>query len=59
LTRKQYLARQAATLLRFAQTIKDDSMAAGLVKKAADLKEQIDVSTRDRSAQAPDVEPRN
>lgn len=45
--------------MRFAQTIKDDSMAAGLVKKAADLKEQIDVSTRDRSAQAPDVEPRN
>jgi hypothetical protein len=59
LTRKQYLARQAATLLRFAQTIKDESTAAGLVKKAADLKEQIDASTRDRSAQAPDVEPRN
>ena len=45
--------------MRFAQTIKDESTAAGLVKKAADLKEQIDVSTRDRSAQAPDVEPRN
>jgi hypothetical protein len=57
LTRKQYLARQAATLLKFAQTTKDDSVAARLIRKAADLKEQVDGRTGDHSLQAPDVEP--
>jgi hypothetical protein len=57
LTRKQYLARQAATLLKFAQTTKDDSVAAGLIHKAADLKEQVDGRAGDHSPQAPDVEP--
>jgi hypothetical protein len=56
MTRKQYLARQAATLLKFAQTTKDDSVAAGLIHKAADLKEQVDGRAGDHSPQAPDVE---
>lgn len=36
---REYLNRQAATLLRFAKATTDPEMAAGLVEKAADLKE--------------------
>lgn len=36
---REYLNRQAATLLRFAKPTTGPEMAAGLVKKAADLKE--------------------
>src|SRR6267378_4876697 len=37
-----YLVRQAATLLKFAQTTTDPKVAAGLVEKAADLRSQVD-----------------
>lgn len=36
---REYLYRQAATLLRFAKVTADPEMAAALVEKAADLKE--------------------
>ena len=39
---REYLNRQAATLLKFAQTTTDPVVAAGLVEKAADLKEQAE-----------------
>ncbi|MCC8940372.1 hypothetical protein H8A99_28925 [Bradyrhizobium sp. Arg68] len=39
---REYLNRQAATLLKFAQTTTDPTVAAGLVEKAADLKEQAE-----------------
>ena len=55
---KQYLKRQATTLLKFAQSTTDPQMAAALVEKAVALKSQVDGSTTiDRSPQAPDVEP--
>ncbi|MEA2867531.1 MAG: hypothetical protein QOE39_2246 [Bradyrhizobium sp.] len=53
---KQYLTRQATTLLKFAQTVTDPNVAAGLVEKAADLKSQVDEPNRpDKSPRAPDV----
>jgi len=52
---KEYLTRQAATLLKLAQSTKDRQIAAGLVDKAADLKSQVD-SAPDRSPPAPDIE---
>ena len=55
---KQYLTRQAVTLLKFAHTVTDPNVAAGLVEKAADLKSRMDESTMpDKSSRAPDVEP--
>ena len=55
---KQYFVRQAATLLKFAQSVHDPNVAAGLVEKAADLKSKIDESTKpDPSPLAPDIEP--
>jgi hypothetical protein len=48
--------RQAAILLKLAQSTSDPQVVAGLVEKAADLKSQVD-SAPDRSPQAPDVEP--
>jgi len=54
---KQYLTRQAATLLKFAQTVTDPNVAAGLVEKAVDLKSRVDeAAAPDRSSRAPDVE---
>lgn len=51
---RDYLNRQAATLLRFAKATTDPEMVAGLVEKAAELneraEEQADVG------QAPDHE---
>jgi hypothetical protein len=54
-----YLVRQAATLLKFAQTTTDPKVAAGLVEKAADLRSQVDEASAlpDLSSRAPDVEP--
>ena len=51
----QYLTRQATTLLKFARTVTDPNVAAGLVEKAADLKSQVD-DAPDKSPHAPDVE---
>jgi hypothetical protein len=54
---RQYLTRQATTLLKFAQSITDPKVAAALVQKAADLKSKVDESKApDPSPQAPDVE---
>ena len=54
---KDYLVRQAATLLKFAQTTTDTQVAEALVEKAADLKSRIDESRLpDLSPLAPDVE---
>jgi len=54
---RQYLTRQATTLLKFAQTVTDPNVAAGLVEKAADLKSRVDEPNRpDKSPRAPDVE---
>ena len=56
---KQYLARQATSLLKFAQTTKNPQLAAVLIEKAAHLKSQVDdtIPSRDLSPKAPDVEP--
>jgi hypothetical protein len=52
---RTYFIRQAATLLKFAQSTSDPNVAAGLVEKAADLKSRIDETTRpaDQSPEAP------
>jgi hypothetical protein len=52
---RQYLKRQATTLLKFAQTTSDPQVAAALVEKAADLKAQVE-RVPDPSPRAPDVE---
>jgi hypothetical protein len=55
---RQYLVRQAETLLKFATSTKNPDLAAVLVDKAADLKSQLDESgIPDRTPRAPDVEP--
>jgi hypothetical protein len=53
-----YFVRQAATLLKLAQTTTDPKVAAGMVDKAAELKSQVDEATLpDLSPLAPDIEP--
>jgi hypothetical protein len=53
---KQYLTRQATTLLKFAQSITDPQVAAALIEKAADLKTRIDEQdASDPGPRAPDV----
>jgi hypothetical protein len=56
---KLYFVRQAATLLRFAQSTHDPNVAAALVEKAADLKSQMDATSlrSDVTPLAPDVIP--
>jgi hypothetical protein len=56
---RQYMARQATSLLKFARTTNNPQLAAVLVEKAAHLKSQVDdaVPSRDLSPRAPDVEP--
>ena len=51
---KQYLTQQAVTLLKFANTVTDPNVAAGLVEKAVDLKSRME-SAPDKSPWAPDV----
>ena len=53
---KGYFVRQAATLLKFAQTTTDPKVAAGLVDKASELKSQVDEASTDLSPLAPDIE---
>ena len=55
---RNYLARQARTLLRFAQSTKNPQLAAALIEKAADLKSQVDDQepAPESSAVATDVE---
>ncbi len=54
-----YLTRQAAALLRFANSTSDPKLAAALVERAAQLKSQADErasSRSDPSPYPPDVE---
>ncbi len=54
-----YVARQVATLLRFASETKNPQLAAVLVERAADLKEKIEQAPApqdDKSPVPPDVE---
>jgi hypothetical protein len=54
---RSYFARQAATLIKFAQSSSDPQVVAALVEKAVDLKSQVDESaTPDRGPRPPDVE---
>jgi hypothetical protein len=56
---RSYFARQAKTLLKFAQSTSNPELAAFLVEKAAALKIQVDESAPppDLSPRAPDVAP--
>ena len=55
---RQYLVRQAMTLLKFAKSTGNPELSAVLIEKADDLKTRIDeTGAADRSNQAPDVEP--
>ena len=51
--------RQARALIKFAKSTNNPELAAVLVERAADLKDQIDekVPAPDPNPQAPDVEP--
>jgi hypothetical protein len=55
---RNYFTRQAATLLKFAQSSSDPQVVAALVEKAAELKSQVDQAPPppDPSPHAPDVE---
>jgi hypothetical protein len=53
-----YFVRQAATLLKFAQSTANPELSAVLIEKAVELKSRVDGSNAaDRSPRAPDVEP--
>ena len=56
---KRYLVRQARALISFAKSTHNPELAAVLVERAADLKDQIDgkMPAPDPDPQAPDVEP--
>jgi hypothetical protein len=56
---RQYLARQAMSLLKFAHATNNPQLAAILVERAAHFKSQVDetIAPHDLSPRAPDVEP--
>jgi hypothetical protein len=39
---RQYLVRQATTLLKFAKSVRDPNVSAALVEKVADLRDRVD-----------------
>jgi hypothetical protein len=55
---RQYLVRQAATLLKFAKSVRDPNVSAALVEKAAGLRDRVDKTMPpvDPSPHAPDIE---
>jgi hypothetical protein len=53
---REYLARQAATLLKLARLVKDPKLAAGLTQKAADLQARFDDTPPDARLSARDVQ---
>ena len=55
---RQYFARQATTLLKFANSTTNAKLAAVLIEKAAHLKSQVDETgpPPDQSPRPPDVE---
>jgi hypothetical protein len=53
---RQYLVRQATTLLKFAKSVRDPNVSAALVEKAADLKDRVEtIPPSDQSPLAPDI----
>jgi hypothetical protein len=56
---RQYFARQAVTLIKFARSTSDPQMVAALVEKATKLQSHVDETKAppDKSPRAPDVEP--
>lgn len=55
---RQYLVRQAATVLKFAKSTGNPELSAALIEKANDLKSRLDeTGAADKSPFAPDVEP--
>jgi len=58
---RNYLIRQAASLLRFAKETSNSEMATVLMTKAAEFNEKLDeapLRRADVSPRAPDVEPK-
>ncbi len=55
---RQYFARQATTLLKFANSTTNAKLAAVLIEKAANLKSLVDETKprQDQSPRAPDVQ---
>jgi hypothetical protein len=53
---REYFARQAAILFKFAKATTDPKISAALLEKAADLKLQVD-ERPDLTPLAPDIEP--
>ena len=53
---RNYLARQAAVLLKLAKSTSDPKLAAALIEKAADFKSQVDESSLDLTPLPPGVE---
>ena len=57
---RDYFARQAATVLKFAESTTDPNLHGVLIEKATDLKSKVDETSPpspDLSPRAPDVEP--
>jgi hypothetical protein len=56
---RDYFVSQVTALLKFAKETTDPQLAAVLIEKAADLKSQVDESSRtpDPTPHAPDVQP--
>jgi hypothetical protein len=56
---RDYFARQAAIVLKFAKSTTDPSLRGVLIEKATNLKSKVDETStpsRDLSPRAPDVE---
>jgi hypothetical protein len=54
---RDYFARQAATLLKYARSTSDPKIAAALLEMAVELSSQLDeTAPPDSSPRAPDVE---
>jgi hypothetical protein len=55
---REYLVRQATTLLRMSKTTRDPQVSAGLAVKAADMKSRLDDTPlpSDTPATAPDID---
>jgi hypothetical protein len=55
---RNYLIKQAATLLRMARTAQDENVSLGLTAKAAEMTARIKTRTAgaDQGLRAPDVE---
>jgi len=52
---RSYLSHQIATLLKLVQATRDPQVAAGLLDKAATLREQLDRQSDNNTPRPPDV----